>query len=55
MLKELRVFRFNGTFRVDVLDQEIEAETEEEARRKLEAWAEGMLEPDGAIECEEIT
>ena len=49
-----RLFRFNGTFKVDVLDEEIEAESKEDAQRQLECWAEGRIEPDGEIECEDL-
>ena len=38
-----RLFRFNGTFKVDVLDEEIEAESKEDAQRQLECWAEGRM------------
>jgi len=48
-----RVFRFNGTFKVDVVDVLIVAKDEEEAMRNLEEWAESQLEPDGDIECED--
>lgn len=48
----MKTYRFNGRYVAEILDEEFEAESEEDARRKLEARiSEGM----GEFEDLEVT